>query len=508
MSQQQLPAELLSYIVSFATTETLANVALCSREFYDFALPYLYETLDVRPRRAVGRRHHHDRFGLGRLLELFMKKPQIAVLVRKLSIWPAFTNNAGHGVYQCRCGKYAMISEQRDLPDHVEQLLAALEDYDRKFWELPSLEEAYIAYSEDAMLAFLLCTLPRLKSIDLATAMNMEWVPKVVALRCAYHTLVSTSQQELEDALPLRFRPVAGLPMFPELQDVRWSSTGPEHSNLLEEMLDISSAKRISCDNFRSANGVHNPWGHLPRDEKGLRKLKPASSNMEKLELRYCELNNSDMSGALRFPKALKSFVYEIHPEHIEQSRSDYQQLRQSLGQHEQSLEHLCLDADDNDWPYLPTFDTPWIDSLQSFQKLTHVRLSAGLIFNQLALKPTPGWESLEDFANAGSPETVFMELLPRHIETFELGVGDAFVDRTCASLEHLLSHRASVPALSSVSLDVRKSSAAIYRERLFRTLPQLGQDNGVRVSIRERYSEDIFVTEPYGASLPGPDTL
>jgi len=111
-SASAIPPEILFRILDFVESKsTLINWTLCSSQFYETGVPYLYrhiELYDDEDGQALYGFPH-----LRSLASLLLRRPDLARLVRHFTMREAF--NDGNTPRQCNCGQCPIVE---DLEDH------------------------------------------------------------------------------------------------------------------------------------------------------------------------------------------------------------------------------------------------------------------------------------------------------------------------------------------------------------------------------------------------------
>lgn len=149
---------------------------------------------------------------------LFLGNLKLAMLVRRLSIRPSF----GPGIYESESDTGNRV--QHLAPAEVRALIrpaAGSSSGDANDWC-----EAYGHRDEDAMLAVLLCALPRLRVLELSTPTDPKWVITALSLRLKYVELLNIASRELGKSPASHVMLPGGHQIHSELRHVRWY--GPE----------------------------------------------------------------------------------------------------------------------------------------------------------------------------------------------------------------------------------------------------------------------------------------
>ncbi|KAK5165406.1 uncharacterized protein LTR77_008935 [Saxophila tyrrhenica] len=463
-----LPPELTSLIFSHLRSKSdLVRVSRCSKRFQDEAQSHLYSNLELRPL-PVSTNHPDDRFRLRALTELFINSPQKAVLVRTLSIRPAFID--GFEEYDENSPVRFPASEK------VRQLIhgTAASHLTRTAWY-----ECYSRDNEDAMLAVLLCTLPKLATIDFAISGSAPFVFRTLSVTKPYHTFLSMSQTELARLLPAQEHTTAGQRLHCELRDICWSGKRDHETPFVwtEALFNLPSAKRLYLQFFDSIERAWDDtvWTNPYMYPNELRELPDGTSSITSIELRQCSFAPSDIITILQTPRALRSFIWEIgsSSERIH-TVNEMRNLRKALDRHNSSLETLSLDYTEEE-PMDETMPPAALGGLQDFTKLSKLQLA-----NIFWL----GGDSSDDVFR----ESCLFDILPRNITTLKLTKCDETLKETCSAVQYILEHRSSLPQLSSISLRIEEGTVRdCGREAEICSLLRLAETSGIWVIVWEQ---------------------
>lgn len=169
-----LPLELLRHIISFLGSKAcLCNLALCSRQFYSFTLPYLYEHVELY-NQEVGKKRDKCT-DLRSLASLLFRKPEVARMVRRFTIRDELTVG--------RLSKRKEISDEerpRTMEVNDELRHAVKTTSHSKEEEREWLKHLSWVDHADSIVALLLPSLIRLQSLDLMLSTSPDYVKRML----------------------------------------------------------------------------------------------------------------------------------------------------------------------------------------------------------------------------------------------------------------------------------------------------------------------------------------
>ena len=467
-----LPPELLSRSFAYITSKkTLASLALCSKDIYENAVPYLYHCVEIHDE-DMGKRGEESEGGrtLKHLTSLFLRKPSLALNVRELRIRGEFSDNA-----------------YPNPPPFIPRDDARSQDLDAKVKEAifrvasNVVEESDwlrdFPLSDDAVLALLLITLPMLERLDVSCPIRPQHVKRVL-LR------VGSRDAPFDSNLALT-----------RLHDICWVHADKEYgTGMAIGSFTIPSLRRLF---------MHHMGSHWHEENGGLDDMKSASSGIEHLELKTCRFNPQEITDILRVPKALKTFIYEFGSFHVGYCAADFPAIRQGLEQHKTSLQDLWLDLHHEEESFQAGGDCTRLWSFQDFTRLKRLRLSTVYVFG---CSGVPQWDSFgeedpvdppDDFEMTPDLASALRHLLPPNIEAIRFTHCEEGQPRLLfTSLIDLLEHKSAdcAPSLSAITIEISRLATAKHYDTLIHIL-HLTQALGISMRVLwnrgERKGED-----------------
>ena len=331
-SLDHLPEEIISQIVSHVSSnEALKSLALSCRRLNRLSTPRLYEYIDLFNH---GEYMHGDTFPkLKPLAALLVHRPDLAQWVRRFRLDGVLTEG---GMTISDGGDFddaATRDDAGDSPDIPDTCLrgwhGALESPFKEAVKAASTSRAeakqwfkHLSWKDhdDALLGLLLPYLPRLETLELDLNEG-EYL------------------QRLFERVGHRQRPFETWPALQHLRYVAFSNGTEKYgmsSNIFAAALCLPALRRIYCENMGSQD-----------DEDGspeaFRQQASRSANVTRLELENTVLHRHDMDHAVRIPKGLTTFLFNMGVGHQSYAPVDYTALRQALDQHQDTLETLWV---------------------------------------------------------------------------------------------------------------------------------------------------------------------
>ena len=280
-----MPPELLSRICAHVSSkETLKNIAVCSKQFYDIAIPHLYHSLELRAERVV-EDSGPDRFHLKHLTELFLRRPKLASYVRRLSLRPVFTDSWTRHPEKVDIETARQFPLRADIKTAIRN--ASHSEEEEAKWLKDCMNDPRDHEGcDDPLLGVLLLTLTRLESLDLEFPIFPNYVTR---------TFERSARKEV---------PFDVTPSLEHLREILWVHDDDKYGGrLCAPFFELPALRAIFMHRIGSSDSEEN---------EGLKALESGSSVAEHVELRDVRLNPEDTKHILRIPKALKTFVYEI----------------------------------------------------------------------------------------------------------------------------------------------------------------------------------------------------
>ena len=454
-----LPPELLSRIFAFATSHTLTVLAVCSQQFYDIAVPYLYRSIDLaRDRNGEWNPAYCEIGPLKRLAALFLRKQSVALHVKKLRV---DANRYDDSYPWDKMPKSLHEARGLDVDRGVKEAIrtAAHSEIEEARW-LCDFDGSGGGGSGDAVLAILIPALPKLETLDMTVPLT-SYVQRMLVR-------IGAREAPFDSGLTAT-----------HLQDICWTGANPVYgSPVAPECFVVSSVRRLFMHHVGSRD-----FDNL---EEGFSGIPSASSNVQHLELKKCRLNSNEVTEILRIPKALQTFIYEIGFGHLAYTTVEFGEIRQALEQQKESLENLWLDYDHNGalWEW-ESGDLGPMQSFQGFMKLKHLRLATVYVFGHRGCEIDPAHVTQGELK-------ILKDLLPRSLETLHLThCEDEVIELLFASLAHLLEHKglACAPMLSAITLEFALSAIEKHREALSKLLVST-RDTGISMRILNNHAD------------------
>lgn len=398
-----LPSEILVHILEATDTTSLACLCQCSRLFFRVAQPVLYRHIAFhRPSIKEYDRIFFERAEpeLHRLRETtihLQRHPALAQLCQSLTILPpcpqiptgqlTFSNDLGYR-------SFVRPPLEQELEKAIEILSLPSE---RSVWK--SLAQRRDIEGEDAVLAVLILSLPRLESIEMNyDSDTLPFLSKIVARIMVGHlsdptdvaagkTLLGHLRQvrligradgrtALADAevavswfglvcvKSITLSMFTSLRFSPDWADI-WEDSEEEGDDLERRNplgSDIEADNEIDdhpvvedYDQYQESddNGIVQKPTIGSADSSWLRAVNFKSapyrwSNVEEINLISCRFNADLLDGMLRAPRALKRFNLLISRDALGRTPFSVKRLRKSLNHQRASLEYLCLDRSDD----------------------------------------------------------------------------------------------------------------------------------------------------------------
>jgi hypothetical protein len=353
--EQKLPEELLDHIVTSTTHDTLRSLCLTSKIFNRLATPRLYSSIVVK-----------ETLHLPALAYLAFTSPAHATLIKSLIVpntwsereernkdwsWPTPEDPNHEEVLKARCAEYASSDEEAE--DMYEKIQSGGND--------------------DAILAMLLASLPKLRKLDISFGCGAEhadfvvmWPAIVENLRRKGETPEASSNRT--DDVPRSTPLSTPLDMMVKGEDTKYPND-PDHLAIFFNMPNLRSIYAFRFGDEYEPNPPNNPF----------LELKERSCPVEYIELRTSKLASENLRLLLgaTIPGKLKTFIYEIGCTWawVDVHHSVIMQILQP---HLYTLESLCLSHEEF-YPYLSTgeeVDKPYPCSFTPFIALKRFKVA------------------------------------------------------------------------------------------------------------------------------------
>jgi hypothetical protein len=389
--EQKLPTELVEHIISFACRNSLRSLCLTSKTLNRLATPYLYSEIYLK---------ETDR--LPALAHLIFTSPTHAALVKSFivpttwevleesehdSSWPGFEDSDFHGVLKAKCSEYASNDEEADGFHRMIQS----------------------AKSEDAIMALLLVSLPKLRRLNINFGIgsghddfSLLWPRIMDMIRSRGEPLANGTRR-----LPTDAQQGMQLDAVSEPIDIMVTGSNTKYSNNTTHL-----AAFFHLPNLRCIYAWKQGDGEDAMTDTPFAKLKPRSCPVEYVELRCSKLSIQNFTYLLdaTVPGKLKTFSYEIggawawcHTEHpvIMRSLQPHHETLQALGlSHESFYPYAVSDAGEKPYPC----------SFTSFTALKRLKLAPVYIWGHQGVME-------QDIIEAPRSKEKLWSALPRNLE-------------------------------------------------------------------------------------------
>ncbi|KAF2000923.1 hypothetical protein P154DRAFT_575626 [Amniculicola lignicola CBS 123094] len=454
-----LPVELIARILEFVTSmSTLKAAMLCSSQWHEIALPYLYRSINFTGgsyEAFPGNRTLRD------LTVLFLRRPELAKHVRHFSIRPAFNDGSNRSddspEQSCEGKRTAFGNIEEELKSAIAS--ASHDDMEQSKW----LAAADV---EDALLALLLPKLVNLQTLDLETPIIPHYI------------------ETMFNRVGLKQKPFDTTPAFTKLKSILWAHDDNKYGgNVVAAPFMLPSVQSI----FMHRTGSEDDEG----DDAPYIDMPDKTSSVTHLELKDCRLDTRMIEKMLAVPKQLKTFIYEVGWGHLSYCSISWPAIRRGLELQKDSLEELWWDYphDGINWSD-DTDDTSPVQSFRDFEKLRRVRIAPDYVFG---LRPD------------GKSYKRLLDLLPRPVEFLHIVHGDEYgvtletpissekakMKTLYKSIEHLLAHKeTALPALRHLTFDTSLKKIKEDGDKIA-NLVKLAQSSGVEMVLRNNFGDD-----------------
>jgi hypothetical protein len=333
---------------------SLCNIALCSSLFYSLTIPVLYDHVELHSR-------YHSFKYLRPLTVLFLTKPKFARYVRRFTL---------RDPYDDRDVRTNSIKDQvSDVKGVLKEAIFANSHSAKEFetWTTHVTNNC-----SDALLAILLPTMVRLQELDLMIRSKYSYFDRMIMRGIAHE------------------KPFDEYPLFATLIDFMHS--GPYEPAELDQ-IDAPFRRQLMSPKysvlFQNFPRVRSIFGHrvVENDDDFMEDttdVYPAiigkSSPLTHLEFKHSYVFQHNLRTILTIPKALRTFIYEIHSYYGTVLTSPVRaiDILSALAPQCNSLENLWLDCiyaeDDISGP---TYGYDHMPSFSKFSRLKNLRVAA-----------------------------------------------------------------------------------------------------------------------------------
>lgn len=350
-----LPVELINHILSFVGSKaTLANAALCSKQWHDIAIAHLCRCVSIPKAREDS-----DMDFLGQSLVrmlLLLRKPLLAKLVRHFHIRPGLLELTACDLH-ARLEK--TLREMSELTGNVGyEIKEGIAGLSRN--ELEHAGWRVEATVEDSLTAVLLPRLLNLEKLDIetgATPPSEFWVGRVVR------------------RAGLREAAFGDAGVLAKLRSFLWAHEHGQTGGTLTEVGFVLP-------------GLQNMFFHRIGTEAGdgsderLARVQPRSSACTHLELKDCRFHDAALLRMVAIPRALKPFIYELGCGSIAKCRISFLAIRNALDMHKETLENIWITYPHSGIKFYRDADpSSGMKSLSHFPGLKRLRIAPDFIF-------------------------------------------------------------------------------------------------------------------------------
>ena len=345
-----LPEEITSYLISLIDSKrSLSNLSLCSKLFQRITLPYLYSHVELHD--LDGKWEEGRKTQIRSLTSLFLRKPEYAFLVRRLTMRTEFLNQSNPD-----SSSYSETLEAVEVEEVLKTTVKTLShsDEEEKAW----LEHASWKYHDDALFAIMLPSLIRLEILDILLADSLTYLTRTLT-RIVY-----------------REKPFDTEPALTVLNTVM------QNSGLSIDQTPLTALfSRLPAIKAIYASGVDSS-GEYPIPKK----LGDLQSTATHIELKDCKLDSEDLQFILQTNKDLRTFIYEIgrDRDYADDPTFTTMGLQKALQPLETSLEKLWVDygqtwlADDQTFHWHDVIESM---SFVAFKTLKFLRVASAFLF-------------------------------------------------------------------------------------------------------------------------------
>ncbi|KAI9710904.1 MAG: hypothetical protein M1820_002339 [Bogoriella megaspora] len=463
------PPETLDRIVSHvADQKDLKSIALCSKQFYEIAIPYVYRRLDFRDNSCDDQVFYND---LKHILVLFTRKPELAKHVRHLSIRPAFDDSPLEMKHKENPELPSLADALAQAKDLEQEIKGAIETYSQS--EKEHVQWLQASDCEDVILALLLPILVNLETLDLEISLNPLHVERMLW------------------RIGRREKPFDEKPALEKLHSIAWFHSDSKYGgNMAAGCFEIPSVRAVYLHRMSSYDDDSTA------DER-LAEVNHGSSACTHIEMHDCRLNSKDIANIIKIPSILSTFIYEIGWGHLSYSLVDFRVIQDALEAHRGHLQDLWLEPWEREYQWL------WGEEIgdgeeatcgpmkgfKDFPKLRRLRVGPEFVFGGWINDEEPNVSDGEssDGETDAERKNLYMykrllNFLPPSLESLQLSKGSFYPELLCEALEHLLVCKESqLPLLEVIKVEIGLWEIKQHGDRLANVL-RLADSSAVKM--------------------------
>tara|TARA_R110002003_G_scaffold48_21_gene4142 strand:- start:1371 stop:2858 length:1488 start_codon:yes stop_codon:yes gene_type:complete len=386
---RKLPEELLDHVISLTSRETLLKLCLTSKTLNRLATPYLYATISLR-----------ETDHLPALAYLIFTSPTHAALIKSFNVsetwakieeqftewsWPRPEDPALQSVLREKCAEY---TSNEDEADGMYQKIES-------------------GANEDAVLALLLASLPKLRRLNINFGIcngHADFValwPRIVnGIRSSNNAAVASSTSLTTETA----RTALSVPI--DIMSTGSESKYPNDPVHFAMFMHLPNLRSIYGWRLGDAETVPDP------ESNPFAQLSPRSCPVEYIELRASKLHEDNFSYLLgtTIPGKLKSFSYEVGCTWA-WCTVEHSKIMTSLVSHHSTLETLGL-SHEYYYPYEPDdmINKPYPCSFTAFTALKRLKVAPVYVWGHR------GFTEKASLVNAETKEMLW-NALPKSLE-------------------------------------------------------------------------------------------
>jgi hypothetical protein len=213
-------------------------------------------------------------------------------------------------------------------------------------------------------MALILTTLKNLRTLDLGVTNNRAYASFLShSLWYSRRRLTSKAKKPLRDLSNVYLGNA--------------SETCGADPTLIPFVLSLNNLQRLCLDNIKGGRGVRTGWNFARFNKFGI-------STCKHLELRDCCLNPHNFHHLFKYPKMLKTVVYEMGEGQYKNRPVSFKNVRKAIDLHKASIEQLCLDYNhqlNGEWSMHYFKDAAAMPPLLGYQSLKRLKIAPDFIY-------------------------------------------------------------------------------------------------------------------------------
>jgi hypothetical protein len=371
--ERKLPEELLASIVSLISPQCLRNLCRTCKTFSRIATPYLYAHVSLGQQVDYSSDYKQSP-ALVRFAYTIFSSPKYADLVKTVTVSDAWGVPGEYREVEPTSWPASGLELNEVLRKKCTEYAATEEGVDELYEKIASGE------NEDAILALLLASLPKLANLD---------------INFGFHEEHSDFLKLLESSMDRVKLDKDSFPGFSVPVNVMVKGTDDKHPNN-----PVVMARMSRLPNIRALYGwkMGDSDGNWTAEGNHFATLKPRSCSVEYVELRDSKLHNRNLQLLLdaTIPGTLKTFNYEIgctwawcNVQHLS--------IMASLRAHHDTLDSLGLSHEEF-YPYQfgNEAEEPYPVTFKPFKVLTRLKIAPVYIWGDANLQDHASWTKTE----------------------------------------------------------------------------------------------------------------